>query len=189
MKKIFFTLLFLLVVIVVKAQEDIEKEQVIKNVNDIGVVLLSHYHPNPDSVKNACWEGCVLIRFTIGADRQFSKIAFTATTPVFIKEALSKAFLSLNEKGMKVNRLSEITGRTYILPAEIIHKDGCGFMSGWEDANYKPDEKMAPIYARRQEYFDQNFNSIWNMLNFSDGRVGMVDCILLSPAMTGIGMY
>ncbi|MEO6524473.1 MAG: hypothetical protein ABIN91_22505 [Mucilaginibacter sp.] len=188
MKKLFLFPI-LIISLFVKAQTVGHKERVITNVNDIGWVIVDHYKPQEDSVKNNCWAGCVFIRFTINSKRQFTNIGYTASTPFFIKDALMNAFLAINKKSSWINQMHKTDNSTYILPLIIYNRDGCGFMSGWEDASYKPDEKTKEMYAMRQYSYNQSINSIFNILNFSDLKLNSINCILLSPLQTGYVMY
>jgi hypothetical protein len=186
MKKIILVTSFFFTVIPSFAQLHLAKDSVMRELNDIGVFVANNYHPDTTIAKNTCWEGCVFIRFNIEA-YQITNIAYTLSTPEFIRKALINAFAAINKSGMTKNQLMQSNIKTYLLPLLISNKQGCGFMTGWENINYKPDGKMAKIYERRQEDLHQSENSIWNILNFTDGKVGTMDCILLSPVrMSGM---
>lgn len=170
--------------------ESTSKDTVIKSFSDIGDIAIKYYHPNVDSVKNSCWEGCVFIRFNINKDNHFVNIAYTVSTPIFIKNAIENAFKVMNEKGVNIERLKNMSGQNYILPLIVVNKDGCGFKTGWEGKNVKSDEKTEIIFERRQIYFDQFANSIGNMTNFSGRKQEFVDnCILLKPVNTPVIIY
>ncbi|NHA06400.1 hypothetical protein G7092_21500 [Mucilaginibacter sp. HC2] len=189
MKKLILLIPVLLLSLSVIAQIN-PKDSVIRHFNDIGNTLVVYYHPNADSLKNNCWEGCVFIRFNINKEHQFVNIAYTASTPTFIKDAIAQAFTKINQNGANTNQLMTTSDKTYILPLIVVHREGCGFMTGWEDKNYKPDKKMAITYERRQMRFEQFSNSIGNMTNFTDGNFDfVVDCVLLKPARTPVILY
>ncbi|EHQ30619.1 hypothetical protein [Mucilaginibacter paludis] len=189
MKKLFILFPVWFFILSANAQTTPSKDIVIKTLNDIGDAVIDYYHPQADSVKDHCWCGCVFIRFTINKNGEFTNIDYTAKTPIFIKDALMSAFESINKKAPRINQLPKICNSEYILPVIIYNRDGCGFMTGWEDKNYKPDEKTKEMYARRQDSYDQSMNSLLNMLNFFKGKTDSVNCILLAPVNTGYVMY
>lgn len=162
------------------------KDSVIRDLIELRDALNGYYSPNADSVNNNCWEGCVFIRFNIGSKKQFVNIAYTMGTPAFIKDGIAHALKRINQRRVDIHRLKNTTGKTYILPFIVINRDGCGFMSGWEDANYKPDEKI----TIRQLDYHQSTNSIFHIIDFTDGKkIDLLDCVLLPPVHTPIVMY
>jgi hypothetical protein len=185
MKKLFLLFLILIPPLFVGAQTAPPKNRLIKTLNDIGLVIVDNYKPHEDSVKNNCWSGCVFIRFTINSKRQFTNIDYTAITPMFVKNALISAFSLINQKANQINQLPKIDDSTYILPIIIYNKEGCVFMTGWEDASYKPDKKTKEMYAMMQESYIQSTNSIFYMLNFFNSKADFIRCVLLAPVRTG----
>src|ERR1700744_4653869 len=180
--------LFLLITILLLSYSSIaqnqSKDSVIRSTNDIWLAFINNYAPNVDSVKNNCWQGCVFIRFNITNEHKLTNIAYTTTTPVFIKNAIEKAMIRLDKRTVDIDQLKGSLQRTYILPLIITNNAGCGFMTGWEDNHNqnKIDEKKQLRYKQLQEDYNQFGKSIENIINFSDGhKMDFVDCILLAP--------
>jgi len=186
MKKIFLLIpIFLLFSSLSFAQAN-AKDNVIRSFDELGLALINNYSPNADSVKNNCWEGCVFIRFNINDKKQFVNIAYTSSTPTFIKNGIAHAIERINKRRVNIVGLKSTIGKTYILPFIIVNRDGCGFMSGWEDSSYKPDEKI----TKRQLDYHQSTHSIVNIINFTDGKkTDLIDCVLLAPISTPVVMY
>ncbi|WP_448700919.1 hypothetical protein ACFGVR_02535 [Mucilaginibacter sp. AW1-3] len=186
MKKSIFLVSLLLLTASLFAQSYTKSGNGKPYLKEIGFLIARYYHPNEDSVKNTCWEGCVFIRFNINSKNQFTNIAYTISTPPFIKNGLADAFNMLNQRHWIGGKLNNLEGKTYIQPIIIANNDGCGFMTGWEDSAEKRDAKKEEMYKKKQDRFDQSFTSIQNITNFTDGKIGAVDCILLPVVITGI---
>ncbi|WP_146203159.1 hypothetical protein [Mucilaginibacter oryzae] len=162
------------------------KDSVIRSFNDLKWSLRNYYNPIDDSVKNNCWQGCVFIRFKISRNQKLVNIAFTKHTPVFVAEAINRGIARINQRGLDIKKVRGETEKVYLLPFIIYNDDGCGFMTGWEDNNYKPDEKI----TMRQMTYHQSTNSIRNILNFTDEEeLNLINCVLLAPVETPIVMY
>jgi hypothetical protein len=189
MEKVFLLSLFLLIAISSEAQPHPQRDTSIHDIGEIGTVIGAFYHPNQDSVENSCWDGCVFIRFNISNKRQFTNVAYTVSTPVFIKTALDNAIKVINQGGFITNGLNKLGDKVYVLPFMVTNNEGCGFPTGWETGNEKVDPQKAELYKRRQENFHQSFKSIWNITNFTDGKTGVIDCILLPVMVIGGTMH
>ncbi|WP_374949197.1 hypothetical protein [Mucilaginibacter sp.] len=172
-----------------KAQTQNDSLPKIKSVVDISWAVTRFYTPNKDSLKNACWEGCVFIRFTLDKNRQFKDVSVTKSTPLFIATAIINAFDQINSYGMLISQMNDNLNKTYILPFIISHNEGCGFPSGWEDGNAKRDPKSEKIYQVRQSRYDQSITSLLNMMKYTDKDFKLLDCVLLAPALIGATMY
>ncbi|MBS7563607.1 hypothetical protein KHS38_04240 [Mucilaginibacter sp. Bleaf8] len=148
--------------------------------------MIDHYHPDKDSVNNSCQEFCVFVKFNISKKGKLSNIAYTKTTPVFVQQALIKAFKAI-EPLATIRVSGTLATRTYILPLQLTHNEGCGLQYGsWPSPeDEKLTEEMKQVYKDRQLRFSHSPESIWNITNFTDGRKDVVDCILLSPFQSG----
>ncbi|MBS7563605.1 hypothetical protein KHS38_04230 [Mucilaginibacter sp. Bleaf8] len=157
------------------------------DINLMSLKMIKEYHPNRDSVDNSCQEFCVFIKFNISAKGKLTNIAYTRTTPAFVQQALTKAFKAI-EPAVKIRITSQLAKRTYILPLQLIHNEGCGLQYGsWPSPeDEKLTEEMKQVYKDRQLRFSHSPVSIWNITHFTDGnRTDAIDCILLSPLRSG----
>jgi len=167
------------------------KDNTIRSFDEIKYAFINNYRPNIDSAKSTCWKGCVFIRFNISNQHQLTNVAYSVTTPIFIKEGVEKAIATINQQGVDIDQVKKLPGRKYILPLMITNNAGCGFMTGWENSDYqsKLNKKTKLMYERRQEHFDQLGNSIQNLTNFSDHeKVNFIDCILLTSIVMPLAM-
>ncbi|WP_162996665.1 hypothetical protein [Mucilaginibacter celer] len=182
--KIIISILFLLISLSSNAQTN-PNDSSIRNFNDIRYTFINNYKVDADSARQNCWKGCVFIRFNID-QHKLTNVAYTAATPVFIKEGIAKVVAFINKRGLNIEQVNKATGGVYILPFMVANNAGCGFMTGWGEKDYqnKLDEKTKLLYERRQESYDQLSNSIENLTNFSDGgRLDFINCILLAPVV------
>lgn len=157
----------------------------IKNAAYIGMELSKYYHPNPDSTKNACLEGCVFIKFTI-ENNKFTNIAYTKSTPVYIRVALAEAFKAI-EPLLQIHAKRYSKSTTYIQPFQYTYNRGCELANVFEGK--EPGEKEKQIYKDKQADFYHSANSIWDITNFTDGQSGPISCVLLTPIRIGGEMY
>jgi hypothetical protein len=167
-----------------------QRDTLIKDVDDIGSVLLYNYHPNEDSVKAKCLQACVFIKFNISRSGKFVNVAYTKGTPVFIIDALTNAFIKSSSQ-VSLSNLKIISKETYILPLLYNYNWNCGFQHGvFETAEEKKlTESEKGILKERQANLKQDDKSLWNITNFSDGRYDKINCILLSPVSIGGIMF
>lgn len=160
------------------------KNDSIRSFDDIKHFFINNYSPNADSVKSNCWRGCVCLRFNINEQHRIVNVAFTKSTPTFIKDGITKVISVINQRGFGIDHLQSKSDRTYLLPVMVNNNAGCGFMTGWENDNNqdKLDQTTKLMYERRQENYDQLVNSLGNITNFTDkDKSAFVDCILLAP--------
>lgn len=184
MQKSFIITLLVCFSFSVYAQKEKSRLLRIKNVQDICTAITEAYHPDADSLKNTCWEGCVFIKFNIYKNRQLSDIAFSQSTPKFIQEALQTAFSKLRLHDLSIAGKAD---QTYILPFIIAHDNGCGFPSGSDEV--KRDVKLEERYQARQMRFNQAMTSLLNILDFGEKKYKSLDCVLLAPVSIGVAMY
>jgi hypothetical protein len=189
MKFVFTVILAIVIPFASKAQVNRDSLPKIKSIVDLPRAINRFYKPDSDSLKNACWEGCVFIRFSVDKNRQFNDIAFSKATPPFIIDALKSAFNQINSYGILVTQMNDYSNKPYILPFIIAHNNGCGFPSGWEDGAIKRDPKLEKLYNERQLHFNQYLSSLINMMKYTDGAIKLIDCVLLAPVTIAAPMY
>jgi hypothetical protein len=170
-------ILFALLSTVQAQDQSVNWEYIRKSVSEN---ILNNYKPEKDSVNVACREGCVFVKFSVDSQGKFN-LAFSKRTPPFITQALTIAMDSLQQNNAVMIMLKQ-SQRNVILPFFYGYQLGCKFP--------KVDERSTSE-SFYKTYYDVTVDMthytdlLWDMLNFTDGRLNTLDCIILEP--NGVG--
>lgn len=155
----------------------------------IGDGIYHNYHPDSLAVSKLCRRACVFIKFKVDQKGHISDLGFSKDSISFIKEALTKAVYSLQKDSELMETLKK-SDKTIIQPVLYYYQVGCKLQAlplseaSKENTNGdKHKESYISTFAD-SEFFGA---SIWDMLNFDNGKLQAIDCILLNPIRVGAG--
>lgn len=186
--RVYTKVLFLLMsVISVKASAQHGK----LSADKIGSLVRNHvsasYNPDTALLKKACGKSCIFIKFNVNKKGRIERLSFSKDSSLFIKSALTKAVLSIEQNKQLISYLSA-SGKTFVLPFIYFYQDGCKLPKLYPPAKTKEEGTDALIeYYEKASAMDHLGESVVKGLNFANGSLSAVDCILIAPlwVMTG----
>ena len=143
--------------------------------------LDKNYHPDSTGLKGLCRQACVFIKFRINKSGTISGLSFSNDSIGFITSALHLAIDSLQKDQPLMQTLKE-SGKTVILPFVYDYRIGCKLpvanfatIQGEDTRQYVA--KLLKTIMSREHLQD----TLLEMLNFNDGKLQVIDCLLLKP--------
>ncbi|WP_121197243.1 hypothetical protein [Mucilaginibacter gracilis] len=177
MRKLFLIWALSLVVMTAHAQSKSEDS----DINKITWLLFKNYNPDASSLNQACIKSCVFIHFQINENGKFTNIGYTKNTPQFIIDGLANSF-KIIEPSIKQMNLHFAANQTYLLPFEFYYNLGCDFSGISKNT---PDSTKPKPYVNVEADMQLFGDALWDILNFTDGKLELLNCTVLRPVRTG----
>jgi hypothetical protein len=143
----------------------------------IGECITKNYKPNQTELNAFCREGSIFIKFKVNDNAEVTELAFSKDAPAFIVEALTDAIDSLSLNNALMIALQR-HNKVVIQPVFYSYKLGCNFPKVSDNLD---GEKYYKTYLNKVRETNHYGDLLFNMLNFSDGKLKAIDCIFLSP--------
>ncbi|MDB5086839.1 MAG: hypothetical protein JWR09_833 [Mucilaginibacter sp.] len=159
------------------------------NYTKVSDFILHNYHPDSATLSKLCRRACIFIKFKVDEKGLITNLSFSKDSISFIKEALTKAINAL-QKDPELMETLKRSGKTIIQPFMYYYQEGCDFPKMLSET---PKEKEDEKSKNKKSYYgvrdDMEFfgATLWDMLNFDDGKLEVLDGIILSPIRVSSG--
>ncbi|MDP9078437.1 MAG: hypothetical protein M3O71_13470 [Bacteroidota bacterium] len=151
--------------------------------------LSNNYHPDSVALSRLCRRACIFIKFKVDRNKQIVNLSYSKDSISFIKEALTKAVNLLRYDPELIETLRK-SGKTVVQPFMYYYQAGCNFPNVLSQTQQKKEDGKSD---NKKSYFeirdDMEFfgATLWDMLNFDDGKLDALDCLILSPIRVSSG--
>lgn len=142
--------------------------------------LNKNYHPDSVTINSFCGNGCIFIKFGVSKQGRIAGLSFSGDSTLFIRQALTSAVYILQKDKALIKTLQR-SGRTIIQPFIYRYERNCGPHK--IDYPNTPEGELQFNKAFITAYIKKNHadQTLLDMLNFTDGKLKALDCILLTP--------
>ncbi|CAN5369397.1 hypothetical protein BH09BAC6_BH09BAC6_29140 [soil metagenome] len=146
--------------------------------------LSKNYHPDAIALSKLCNRGCIFIKFKVNKQGHITHLSFTKNAVAFITVALTVAIDSLEHDAYLMNQLKD-SGKTIIQPFIYDYQLGCKFPKISLSGTKEEGDQFLRSYYKTRDDMEHYGESLFNILNFTDGKLSAIDCILLTPFRVG----
>lgn len=132
------------------------------------------------TIDKLCLITTVFVKFNVSKNGNLINLDFTKNTPALIKEALEKAMKSTDGDWQFSKSGKKKYNTSFILPVVLFYETGCREGTNGLALNTTAERRQIE-YRNLDDTARKGNYAVMDILDFKDGRISELQCILLSP--------